>query len=246
MYLSILLPAYNEAQNIVNAVVTNVAAGRELALHFEIVAVDDGSRDETARLLEELKTNYPELRVITHGVNQGLGKTIRTALRAARGEFCILAPADSPHTAETLQPFLKVADGADVILGYRTEKPGYNWLMRFNSRLYHRLLRTICGLPYRDVNWIHLYRRRIFEQIELEFTGIVMEAEVVLKAHELGLRIREVPCLMRERVHGQACAKQPRVMLRAGRDLLRLLWRWRLGHFSGRSSEKALSTEVRS
>jgi dolichol-phosphate mannosyltransferase len=241
--ISIIIPAYNEAGNIASAVKTTAEAGRRLARPFEIVAVNDGSADGTGKLLAELKADCPQLQVVTHERNRGLGAAIRTGIRAARGKFCILLPADSPYDAETLRPFLTAADDADVVLGYRAVKPGYSWFMRFNSRLYHWLLRTICGLPYRDVNWVHLYRRRIFEQIDLEFAGIVMEAEVVLKAHMLGLRIREVASPMQERTHGRASAARPKVMVRTGWDLLRLLWRWLSGDLRRKLGEGLLTDE---
>lgn len=243
VYLSIILPAYNEAGNIVNAVEANLAAARACAVSFELVVVDDGSTDATGRLLAELKPRCPELRVITHETNQGIGAGIRTGLQAARGEFFVLSPADSPHTAETLQRYLDASPNADIVLGYREEKLGYSLLMKYNSRFYHWVLRLVCGLPYRDVNWIQLYRRRVFEQIEIEFNGIVMQAEVVVKAHALGMRFREVPCPMMERVHGKAGASRPKVMLRTGKDLLRLLWRWQFGDLKAKLGRGLLKVE---
>jgi len=83
------------------------------------------------------------------------------------------------------------------------------------------LLKTFFGLPYRDVNWVHLYHRDIFKKIDLQFTGIVMEAEVVIKAHALGLRICEVPCPMEESIHGKASAGRPKIMYRTRQDLIK-------------------------
>jgi glycosyltransferase involved in cell wall biosynthesis len=228
--LSILVPAYNEAGNIARAIETSYGAGKNLGISFEIVAIDDGSADETGAILTKLEQEFPELLVVRHEQNQGLGAALRNGIRAARGQFCIIAPADNPHTAETIQPFLDQAEDADLVLGYRTHRLGYTWLMKFNTRVYHWLLHGVCGVPYRDVNWIHLYRRSIFEQIGMDFRGIVMEAEVVLKAHLLGLRIREVPCQMQIRTTGQASAARPKVMFKTGKDLTRLLWLWRTGN----------------
>lgn len=224
--LSILLPAYNESASIVAAVEANTATGRSLNVPFEVVAIDDGSADNTRALLAALEVESETLRVVCHDVNRGFGAALRTGLQNARGEFCIVAPADSPLTADMLTRFLAAARDADLVIGVRDEKPGYSLLMRFNSRLYHFLLKLVCGLPYTDVNWIHLYRRRMFETIDIEFSSIAMGAEMVLKTRALGLRIKEVPCTMQRRMTGQASARKFRVMLRTGRDLLILLWRW--------------------
>ncbi len=118
---------------------------------------------------------------------------------------------------------------SDLILGWRPERLGYTPLMRFNSWFYHVLLRLLFGLPYRDVNWQHLYRRSIFEQIDIETHGVVMGAEMAVKAHRLGLRVAEVPCPMRPRRGGVASASRPKVMLRTAQEFGRFFWRWHFG-----------------
>ncbi len=225
--LSIIIPAYNEEKNIITAVTRNMEVGREIAIDFEIIAINDGSTDDTGRRLAELEPSVPELVVKTHSTNRGIGAGIVTGIDCANGEFVIFAPADNPLEIDVIRPFLNIADHADLILGYRMEKPGYSCVMKFNSRVYHFLLRHIAGLPYRDINWIHLYRREIFHHLDIEFEGIVMAAEVVLKAHRRGLRIREVPCPMVERQHGRASASRLPVMIKTGLDLARLLIRSR-------------------
>jgi len=108
-YLSIIIPAYNESDNIFRAVDTNAETGRELAaLSFEIIVVNDSSTDDTGKILSELKANYPELRIITHETNLGIGGAIRSGIRAVRGRFCVSSPADSPYKVETLSPFLAI------------------------------------------------------------------------------------------------------------------------------------------
>lgn len=228
-YLTFIIPAYNEYSNLVHAVKTNRETGARLNRSFEIVAVDDGSADDSGMLLERLSNEITELKVFAHPRNLGYGATVRTGIECASGEFVIVAPADSPLTFETLCHFLSVADNADIVLGCRDEKPNYNWIMRFNSKLYHSVLRIVCGLPYRDVNWIHLYRRSIFDCINISFDRIVMTAEVVLKAQACRMRVVEVSCPMLPRIHGRPSAGRPRVIFQTGMDLLLLLFQWKSG-----------------
>jgi glycosyltransferase involved in cell wall biosynthesis len=227
--LSILLPAYNEQSNIVEALRANLEAASAVGEAFEIVAVNDGSADATAQLLDGVAAAQPAVRVFHHTINRGFGEALRTALRHAHGDYCIVAPADSPLSEALLSRYLAAARHADIVLGYRTSRPGYTPLMRFNTWLYHMLFRLVCGLRYRDLNWIHMYRRSIFDAIDIEYGGIVMAAEIVLKARRAGCRIVEIESPMRMRAEGQASAGRFKVMWRTLKDMLALLWRYASG-----------------
>jgi glycosyltransferase involved in cell wall biosynthesis len=223
--LSIVMPVYNEAETLCGALSRTVREARLAGVPFEVVVVDDGSRDRTASLLA--RPQEPEVRVVTHRSNQGLGAAVATGMQTAGGTFCIVAPVDNPHPAHTLVRFLQAATEADLVLGWRPSRPGYSPLMRFNSGLYHLALRLVCALPYRDVNWIHLYRRDRFLDLPTRFHGVVAAAEVVLRARARGYRIREIPCPMEVRRRGIPSASRPRIMLATLVDLCRLLWGWR-------------------
>lgn len=225
--LSTIMPAYNEAANIEEAIRITGSALQGAGISWELVVVNDGSGDGTGEILAALAATAPEaIRVVTHPRNQGFGAALRTGICAARGVFCIVVPADNPLTPATLQPFLEVAPQADIVLGWRPERPGYSPLMRFNTRFYHLLLRLFFGVKCRDANWQHLYRRSIFERINIETGGVVMGAEMIIKAQRLGLRIAEVACPMRPRVGGVASAARPKVMARTGSEFSRFFWRW--------------------
>ena len=223
--LSIIMPLYNEEGAVVTSVEKNLLAIRSQGIDFEILLVDDASVDRTPALMDELATNEAEVRAFHRAANGGQGAAVRSGIAEARGVHVLVVPADCPVDAATLNRFAVAAPEADLILGYRTERPGYTGLMRMNTRVYHWILRRVAGLSYRDVNGIHCYRRSIFNRITLEFEGIAHYAEVVLKAHRLGMRIVEVPCPFPPRVAGTPSAGRFPVMARTGLDLLRLLWR---------------------
>lgn len=228
------MPAFDEAATVAQAVRDMLQTARSLPFGCEVLVVDDGSRDATPSILADLVRENPTLRLVTHPVNQGLGGAIRTGIRQATGLFVVVAPVDNPLSQDAVLAFMGHTEQADLVLGYREQREGYNALMRFNSWLYHRLLRAVAGLPYRDVNWIHLYRRAAFANLPIEFSGIAMQAELVLRAHALGYRIIETPCPMVSRKQGQASARRLRVMARTGKDLVRLLLRAKTGRLQER------------
>jgi glycosyltransferase involved in cell wall biosynthesis len=222
--LSIIVPAYNEEASLAEAIHAMAASVAPVAASLEIVVVNDGSEDRTGEIGEKLSRELPGVRIVHHAANAGWGQAVRTGLANAKQEFVVLAPVDNPITGDQARAFLEAVDRADVVIGYRRGRAGYSPLLTFGSRCYHWIVTTAFDLPYRDVNWIHVYRKTAIERLPLRLSGIVFPAEVVAKSHRRGYRIVEVYAEMKPRLKGRATVSRPRVILRAMRDLARL-WR---------------------
>ncbi|MBI2205311.1 MAG: glycosyltransferase family 2 protein [Candidatus Rokubacteria bacterium] len=222
--LSVIVPAYNEEASLAEAILAMVETVAPAVSPLEIVIVDDGSEDRTGDIAETLSHALPGVRVVHHAENAGWGQAVRTGIANAKQEFLVLAPVDNPITGEQARTFLAAVDRADVVIGYRTGRAGYSPWLRLGSRCYTRAVRMLFRLPYRDVNWIHVYRKTAIERLPLRLSGIVFPAEVVAKAHRRGYRIVEVHSEMKPRMKGRATVSRPKVIVRAMRDLVRL-WR---------------------
>jgi glycosyltransferase involved in cell wall biosynthesis len=220
--LTVIVPAYNEAVLLESAVTRLLAGVETLGIPVEVVIVNDGSADATGRIADAIAGRVSSVRVVHHAANRGFGQAVRTGASNAQHELLVLSPVDSPLTAPQLQSFLDAVEGADLVLGYRSDRPGYSAWLRLGSRCYHRLVTSLFGLPFRDVNWIHLYRRHVLQTLPLHLSGIVFPAEVVVKAHRRGYRIVEVPSEMEARASGQPTVSRPRVLIKAVRDLAHL------------------------
>jgi len=136
----------------------------------------------------------------------GFGSFELAAAEAARatGDYLILWPADMPAEPADLAPYVAQFGRADVIVGVRQARVGYNPLMRFNAWLYPKLVATLFGLRLRDVNWIHAYRRDLFARITLTQRGIPMLVEALVRLRDLGARFAEVDVQMKVRLGGVA------------------------------------------
>lgn len=222
--LSIIVPAYNEEESLAEAVHAMAASVAPAVSSLEIVVVDDGSEDRTGEIGDALSQELACVRIVHHAANAGWGQAVRTGIANAKQEFVVLAPVDNPITGDQARTFLEAADRADIVIGFRHGRAGYSPLLTLGSRCYHRIVTTAFGLPYRDVNWIHVYRKTTIERLPLRLSGIVFPAEVVAKSHRRGYRIVEVYSEMKPRVKGRATVSRPKVILRAMRDLYRL-WR---------------------
>jgi dolichol-phosphate mannosyltransferase len=224
--LSVIVPAFNEEALLDDAIRRLRRTLDELRLAAEIIIVNDGSRDRTGAIADTLASTLSGV-VACHQENQGIGGAFRRGASIATGDYLILWPADMPADPADLAPYAAQFGRADVIVGVRRARVGYNPLMAFNSWLYPQLVATLFGLRLRDVNWIHAYRRIAFTKIHLTQRGIPMLAEMLIRLRDIGASIVEVEVEMKVRLGGVASASRFKVMRRTLGDLFFFWWAWR-------------------
>ena len=225
--LCVVVPAFNEEANLPDCLAALHETLSGFPNPYQVVVVDDGSKDRTREVVQQLAADRPDkVRLIAHEKNQGLGAALRTGFAAAETDFVTCIPADLPMVREDWAPFANALDTADVLIGCRVRREGYNPLMRFNAWLYPKLVAKMFGLYLRDVNWIGVYRRSLVERVEITQQGIPMLAEVLVKLRDLGATFREVDCRMRARTSGTPSAARLKVMWCTLTGLIRLRWHY--------------------
>lgn len=224
--LTVVLPAYNEEALLDGCVRQLHRTLTTLGVPAEIIIVNDGSRDRTKIIADQLAAELPGI-IAVHQVNQGIGGAFRTGTTRATGEYIILWPADMPADPVDLAPYVSQFGQADVIVGVRQARLGYNPLMRFNAWLYPKLVSTLFNLRLRDVNWIHAYRRESLTQITLTQRGIPMLVEALVRLRDLGASFVEVDVVMKVRLGGVASASRLKVMWRTLTGLFSFWNLWR-------------------
>ncbi len=224
--LTVVVPAFNEEGQLEDAIRKLRRALDALQISAEVIIVNDGSRDRTAVIADRLAEELTGV-VACHQENQGIGGAFRRGASIAGGEYIILWPADMPAEPSDLAPYAAQFGRADVIVGVRRMRVGYNPLMAFNSWLYPKLVAVLFGLRLRDVNWIHAYRRSQFLKIRLTQRGIPMLAEALVRLRDIGASIVEVDVEMKARVGGVPSASRLRVMRRTLTGLFSFWRTWR-------------------
>jgi glycosyltransferase involved in cell wall biosynthesis len=227
--LSLFFPAHNEAANIEPLVAEALAVLPALADRFEVIAVDDGSRDGTPQLADGLAAAHEQVRVVHHPTNLGYGAALRSGFGAARFELVAFIDGDRQFKVADLARLLErltADDVPDVVVGYRLQRADHPLRLVY-ARLYRLALRLLFRLDVRDPDCAcKLFRRAALEGIRLESGGAFLSAELLIKLRAAGRRLAEVGVPHYARTAGAASGANPRVVLRAVRDFWRLRLRW--------------------
>jgi len=226
--LSVVLPAYNEAENISEMVSSVMKTVKPLTDDYEIIVVDDGSRDGTAEVVRGLSAEWPQVRLLGHEVNRGYGAALYSGLRAATKDLIFFTDADRQFELADLHKFWPEIEGVDMVIGYRPERAD-----PFHRRLFgwgwSWLTNLLFGYTARDVDCaFKLFRREIMDNIDVRSMGATFSAEFLVRAKARGYTIRELPVRHLPRTAGSQTGSRLDVILRAFRELLAFrieMWR---------------------
>ncbi|MFO0841453.1 MAG: glycosyltransferase [Gemmataceae bacterium] len=221
--LSLVLPAFNEQDGIRQAVAEADEALARLCDDYEVLVVDDGSRDGTAAAAEAEAARRPRVRVLRHAGNRGYGAALRTGFEAARLGLVAFTDADCQFHLDDLGDLLARAGEADVVVGYRVGRKD-PWRRRFLSGGYNLLARALLGTRVRDIDCaLKVYRRDALAGLLPESQGFFVNTEMLTRAAQQGLRVAEVGVRHRPRLHGVSSVSLREVPRTLGR-LLPFWW----------------------
>ena len=237
-HLSYFFPAHNEEANLRGLVEEALGALPAIANEFEIVIVDDGSRDATGRIADELVAARPDVvRVVHHQTNLGYGSALLSGFRAARYEFVAFTDGDRQFRVADLSRLtdrLAGSDAPDAVVGFRIKRA--DPLVRTLYARAYRIANLVWfGLRIRDVDCAcKLFRREALAGIAVESGGAFFSAELLIKLRAAGRTLVEIGVPHHPRTAGSPTGAKPSVVFRAVRDF----WRLRLTMWVNR--ERAL------
>ena len=197
-------PAYNDGGTIASLVITSMKVAATLTDDFEVIVINDASKDDTAEILDELARIYPDrVRIVHHQTNRGYGGALRTGFATASKEFVFYTDGDGQYDpTEVTVLWEKMAADVDWVNGWKISRS--DPLHRIVAgRLYHHIVSLLFGLTVRDVDCdFRLMRRRIFDIVHLEKSSGVICLEMMKKFQDAGFRVAEQPVHHYHRAHG--------------------------------------------
>jgi glycosyltransferase involved in cell wall biosynthesis len=227
--LSVVLPAHNEEAAIAGTIQSVVSVLDEWGLDFEVIVVNDGSKDRTQAIVEEIATNDRRVRLLNHPVNQGYGAALVSGFEAVSGDKTLVffMDSDGQFDIRDLERFFALIEEYDAVLGYRIHRQD-TWVRKLNAWGWKMLVRLVFGLHVRDVDCaFKLYPARFFREHRLETRGAMINTEILYKFTRAGYTYTERGVHHLPRHGGRATGAKPSVIVRAFREMFTFARKWR-------------------
>ncbi|PIV00182.1 glycosyltransferase family 2 protein [Candidatus Shapirobacteria bacterium CG03_land_8_20_14_0_80_39_12] len=224
--LSLFFPAYNEEANLKETVEKAIPVLSKVANKFELIIVDDGSKDRTGEIADKLAKKYSFIRVIHHRSNKGYGEALKSGFYSAKYEWIVFTDSDGQLDFSEVAKLIEVKNDVDIVVGYRLDRQdslvrklfGTGWTMLANLLL---------GTKVRDVDCaFKLINKKVIETIpRLESTrGGMISPELLGRAIKAGFKIKEVGVHHFSRTKGKQSGAELKVILKSFIDLGKLWW----------------------
>jgi glycosyltransferase involved in cell wall biosynthesis len=234
--VSVFLPCHNEEGNI-----ERVAAGLEaelprLAERYEIVVVDDGSRDRTGEIADRLAAANPHLKVVHHPVNRGYGGAVISGIRACTQPWVVLCDGDGQFAAADIGRLAAKVPEYDVVVGHRAHRAD-PLMRRINGKAWTVLMRLLLGIRISDIDCgLKLFRRDLLDGIYMQAKGAMISAELMAQLAGRGAKVCEVDVSHLPRVTGEQSGASLKVIARAFKELFLLYGRLRRARRKGETA----------
>jgi len=220
--ISVILPCYNEEENIEKALEQAINNLDLLFSDWEIIVVDDGSHDGTGDIVNRVVSENARVSAVRHPRNQGYGGALRSGIQKARKELVFFCDSDLQFHLNEILLLLTWVEQYDIVIGYRRKRrdPFYR---KLNAWGWNLLVRLLLGLKVRDIDCaFKLFRNEVFNVIRIDAVGAMVNTEILVQATRLGYKVREVPVTHFPRLNGRQTGARVQVIVKAFKELFRL------------------------
>jgi glycosyltransferase involved in cell wall biosynthesis len=216
--VSLVIPAYNDDTTVGRLIADSDRLLRKVCRDYEIVVLNDGSKDKTWTLLQRMAADNPRIRLINHEVNRGFGVTIKELYFSGEKDYIFSLPGDYQYAPKELITMAQGLRDHDFVIGLRVKRND-PFRRKLQSFVYNTMLTLFYGNKHKDVNSIKLFRREILSRIELVSSTAFVDAELVIKAGKAGYKVIEIPIEHLPRTSQGASGGKVSVILETFKDL---------------------------
>ena len=226
--LSIFFPCYNEEGNVERVARAALSAAPKFADAFEIILVNDGSKDRTGEIADRLAAEIPQVRAVHNIPNRGYGGAVARGLQESRMDWIFFTDGDGQFDIGEMPKLIELLDAGDFAVGYRIKRAD-PFMRKVNAKMWGTLVRMLFGLKVRDIDCaFKLLPKSLIDKIELHSNGALISTELLARAKNRGLRIVETGVNHYPRTAGQQTGANLRVILKAFYELFKLRRRIRM------------------
>jgi glycosyltransferase involved in cell wall biosynthesis len=219
--ISVIIPSYNDETTVGRLIDDVDCLLKEICTDYEIVCINDGSRDGTLTVLEQRAQKLSNVRVVNHPINQGYGKTIRELYYTGSKDLVFSLPGDYQFAPKELLTMAHGLRAHDLVIGLRVKRND-PWRRKLQSHIYNMMLRIFYGVSFKDVNSIKLFKRELLQHFPLESKTPFVDAELCIRAYKCGFNIVEIPIEHLPRLSEGASGGKISVITDTFGDLIRM------------------------
>jgi glycosyltransferase involved in cell wall biosynthesis len=222
--VSFFCPAYNDAANLPDLIRAVSDFLRKNAEQYDILIIDDGAKDGTGRVADEMAREYTNVRVIHHEHNKGYNATLKEGFETGKYDYVMYTDGDNQYDVKEFEPYLYLLETNDILAGYATIK-AVSTFRRFQSWVHNILINILFFVHFRDINCaMKIFKRTVLENITINSCpiGAFIDAELLLKASNIGFKIAQFPVTQYERKSGIASGSKPKLILNTIKDMIKL------------------------
>lgn len=221
--VSVFFPCYNEEANVERVTMAALKACRRLFDDYEVIIVNDGSKDGTAEIANRLASEHPEeVRAVHNNPNKGYGGALQRGYREAKKEFVFYTDGDGQFDFEEMEHLLPLLDQYDIVSAYRMNRQDPA-IRKLNAFCWGTLVNLLFRFNIRDVDCaFKIFPRKLFDEIEMKSMGALIDTEVLARAKRAGYTIGQIGVHHYPRTAGQQTGANLKVILRAFKELFKL------------------------
>ncbi len=220
--LSVFLPSHNEEGNVERVVKDMAAVLPSIADDYEIIVVNDGSRDRTGEIADRLAAADSHVKVVHHPVNRGYGGAVISGVRAAKLPYVLLCDGDGQFDPRDIALLAAKTPQYDVVVGHRVRRAD-PLMRRINGKSWTTLMRLMFSIGISDIDCgFKLFKRELVDGLELRAQGAMISTELMARLAARGARVGEVEVRHMPRMAGEQSGANLKVIMRAFRELLPL------------------------
>ncbi len=223
MLISIVIPAYNDSKSIEKLVEEVDSITKKITDSYEIIVLDDGSKDDTKKVVLKLANQYKKLKFLIHEKNKGYGRTLKTLYENSKGDFVINLPGDNQIPAENITRFMKVTHDKDVVIGYRKKRMD-SIIRKIYSLFYNVIISILANRRVHDVDSAKRVSRKLLKDINLRYENAFLDTELVLKSIFNGYKIDEIIISHKQREYGKGSGGNPKIIFSIIYSLVKFLF----------------------
>jgi glycosyltransferase involved in cell wall biosynthesis len=220
--ISVILPAYNEEDNIIKTLDLTSTFLKNLESDYEIIVVNDGSTDNTADLVCDMISIDPSIQLVQHPVNLGYGAALKSGLKKASRSLVFFTDSDQQFDISEISRLFEWINSYPIVIGYREARQDH-FIRRAMGWGWGMLIRVLFKLNVKDIDCaFKLFQQRVFNEISIDSIGAFVNSEILIRAKKKGFAIKEVSVAHYPRESGVPSGAKPRIIFRAFKELVKL------------------------